>query len=141
MSLTTTAKKQLVLLGVLIVAIVALINAFRGPMTQPSADAGQKVVEAFFTKIREGHPDHAWDSTTAEFKSARGKEAFASDVKKRAYLKESMQFFAVNTVTVQNQPRSEYLFRNADGNAKTNTRVVIGREGSEWKVDLCIFPD
>lgn len=140
MSLNRPVSKQMVLLIVLIAASVTAISLLWKPSTQPAADEGQKVVEAFFNNIREGHPDAAWDSTTAEFKSARGKESFIGDVKQRAFLKEPLQFFAVNTVTVQNQPRSEYLFRAADGNAKTNTRVVVGRESGQWKVDLCVLP-
>lgn len=141
MTLSKPAAKQLVLLAVLIAASITAVSLFWKSATQPAADVGQQIATKFFADIQAGHPDQAWDATTTEFKSARGKEAFIRDVKQRAWLKEPLQFFAVNSVTVQNQPRSEYLFRAPDGNAKTNTRVVIGRENGDWKVDLCVFPD
>lgn len=140
MPLSPQSKRLVGLLALLIVMSVAAVCLWWKPSTQPSADAGQQVVEAFLQKIREGHPDQAWDSTTAEFKSAQGKESFVRSVEDIEFLKQPMRFFAVQTVTVQNQPRSEYLFRAPDGNAKTNIRVVIGAEGSEWKVDLWVLP-
>jgi len=124
----------------LFVSILAVALWWR-PATQPGADEGRKVAEGFLTLIHEGHPDQAWASTTAEFKSARGQEAFIRDVKQHAFLTEPLHFFAVSTVNVQNQPRSEYLFRAANGQSKTDVRIVLGREDGQWKVDLCVFPD
>lgn len=141
MSLSTTSVRQLIVIVLCVAALVAVASFFWKPATQPSPDAGQQVVAAFLTKVREGKPDQAWAATTAEFKSAQGQESFIRAVKSRPYLQQPMEFFAVNTVTIQNEPRSEYLFRAPDGNAKTNTRVVIGRENGEWKVDMCLFPE
>lgn len=140
MSLNSVTPRQAATVVLLVLISSVAVWMWWKPATQPPADEGQKVVEAFLTLIREGQADQAWMSTTAEFKSARGQEAFVRDTKKLAFLKEPLQFFAVNTVTVQDQPRSEYLFRAADGNSKTNLRVVLGREGGEWKVDLWVPP-
>uniref|UniRef100_A0A7C2K0W3 DUF4878 domain-containing protein n=1 Tax=Schlesneria paludicola TaxID=360056 RepID=A0A7C2K0W3_9PLAN len=124
--------KPAILLVILVVAVAVGIWLWMRPSTQPNVDAGRAIAESFLNLIREGHPDQAWESTTAEFKSAQGKEAFLRHVKPEKYLTQPLEFVSAQTVTVQNQPRSEYVFRSPDG--KT-IRIVLGREGSTWKVD------
>lgn len=141
MPLNMASVKNVVVVAICVAALVVIVSFFWKPATQPSMDAGQKIVETFLASIREGKPEQAWSATTAEFKSAQGQEAFVRAVKSRPYLQKPTEFFAVNTVTIQNEQRSEYIFRAPDGNAKTNTRVVLGRENGEWKVDMCLWPD
>lgn len=141
MLLSISVNRQAGAAVLLLAVSVLAVALWWRPATQPGADEGRKVAEDFLTLIHEGHPDQAWSATTAEFKSARGKEAFIRDVKQHSFLKEPLQFFAVSTVDVQNQPRSEYLFRAANGQSKTDVRIVLGREDGQWKVDLCVFPE
>lgn len=123
-----------------LVALVALLLILAGvagwlwmsPTTQPSLDAGRAVAEAFLTELRETRPDKAWDSTTAEFKSAQGREAFQRDVKPLEFLRQPLDFVSAQVVTVQEQPRTEYLFRAKTGET---VRIVIGKDGGQWKVD------
>lgn len=141
MSSLTDSPRQIVILVALIAAAIAGFFLFSSSSsTQPAADAGQKVIEDFLEKIRSGHPDQAWEATTAEFKSAQGRESFVRSIKPLEFLQQPLVFFAVNTVTIADQPRSEYIFRAPDGKADTNTRIVIGRENGEWKVDMWILP-
>lgn len=102
------------------------------PSTQPSLDAGRNIAETFLKEIRESHPENAWNSTTAEFKSAQGQEAFLRDVKPLAFLQSPLDFVSAQVVEVQGQPRSEYLFRASTGQT---VRIVIGKEAGQWKVD------
>lgn len=124
--------KLVVLLVLFVVLLLAALWLWSRPSSQPGLDAGQAVAESFLTELREGHVPQAWESTTAEFKSAQGKEAFARDVKPVKFLKDSLDFVSMQTVSVGDQPRSEYLFRAKSGET---VRIVLGREDGAWKVD------
>ncbi len=124
--------KLVVLLVLFVVLLVLAFWLWSRPSSQPGLDAGQAVAESFLTELREGHIPQAWESTTAEFKSAQGKEAFTREVKPVKFLKDAMDFVSVQTVSVGNQARSEYLFRAKSGET---VRIVLGREDGNWKVD------
>lgn len=122
----------IVLLAVVGVIGIAVVWMWSRPSSQPNVIAGQSVAENFLKEIREGRAPEAWDSTTAEFKSAQGRESFVTSVKSDKKLAQPFEFVSAQTVTVQEQPRSEFLFRAADG---TNVRIVLGNEAGTWKVD------
>lgn len=124
--------KLVVLLALLVVLTGFAAWLWMGPSTQPSLDVGRAVADAFLKELRESHPEKAWDSTTAEFKSAQGREAFQRDVKPLAFLQQPLDFVSAQVVTVQEQPRTEYLFRAKSGET---VRIVIGKEDGQWKVD------
>jgi hypothetical protein len=117
------------------VGIVAalVVWMFLAPGTQPSVDVGLRVAEEFLQQVREGHADQAWQSTTAEFKSALGREKFLKYVKERPYLKQPLSFVSTQTVRVQDQPRSELVYRTAD--SKATVRLLVGPESSQWRID------
>lgn len=126
-------QNKLVVLVALLLVLAGIVAWFWiSPSTQPSLDAGRAVAEAFLTELRESRHEKAWDSTTAEFKSAQGREAFLREVKPLKFLQQPLDFVSTQVVTVQEQPRTEYLFR-----AKTaeTVRIVIGKEDGQWKVD------
>lgn len=122
--------------AVLVVLLIVLggIAAWMwsGSSTQPSIDVGRTVTEAFLAELRESHPEKAWDSTTAEFKSAQGRESFQREVKPLTFLQQPFDFVSTQVVIIQDQPRSEFLFRSKTGQ---NVRLVIGHEAGQWKVD------
>lgn len=124
--------KQVVLVALLIVLTSAAGWLWFSPATQPSLDGGRAIAEAFLTELREAHPEKAWDSTTAEFKSAQGREAFQREVKPLTFLQSPLDFVSAQVVEVQAQPRSEYLFRAKTGET---VRIVIGKDDGRWKVD------
>jgi len=126
----------IVLIGVLcaLAVVASVVLWWRwAPATQPSADVGQQVVDDFLKQLRDGQADAAWQATTAEFKSALGREKFLSYVKERPYLKRPLSFVSMQTVRVQNQPRSEFVYRTGD--SKATVRVLVGSEGGAWHVD------
>lgn len=102
------------------------------PPTQPSVDEGRAVVEAFLADVRAGQAGEAWDAATTEFKSIEGRESFIRKAKSTPILKAALQFNSSQQVTVQNQPRSEYLYQSPDAKM---VRVLVGYEGGAWKVD------
>jgi hypothetical protein len=124
---------RLVVLAILAV-LVACWSAWYllRPRGQPDADEGRSVAEQFLRRLEQGHAAEAWNSTTAEFKSARGKEAFSGDVAARDYLRQRLDFVSVQSVQVGAQPRSEVLFRATGGQT---VRIVLAREQGQWKVD------
>ncbi|HVJ86703.1 MAG TPA: hypothetical protein VM452_13720 [Caulifigura sp.] len=97
----------------------------------PQPDASRAIAAKFLDEIRSNHAAEAWQSTTAEFKSARGKEAFVREVRADKALKAEMAFVSQQAVKVQDEERPELLFRGGD----REIRIVLGREGNEWKVD------
>lgn len=120
------------LASILMVGLCGAIWLMSRPKTQPGAEEGRQIAEAFLKNIGEGRPDQAWASSTAEFKSAQGLESFVKEAKAEKYLTQPMQFVSMQVVTVQEQPRNEYLFRSPEG---SEVRLVLGKENGAWKVD------
>ncbi len=100
--------------------------------SSPQPEASRTIAATFLEEIRTGRAAQAWESTTAEFKSARGKEAFVREVRADKTLKSEWSFVSQQAVKVQDQDRPELLFRNSDGK---EVRIVLGQEGGAWKVD------
>jgi len=126
------ASKLPVLIAILTVGVVALWWLWSGTSSQPDPSIGQNVATKFLKQLQQGQPDLAWDSTTAEFKSAQGKERFIREMKSHPLPKEPLEFVSTQTVEVQNSPRTEYLFRSASNNT---VRILVGRDAGDWKVD------
>lgn len=116
------------------VVIVSFIGVWlwSRPAAQPSVDTGRAIAEEFLKQIREGHPDQAWEGTTAEFKSAQGKESFVRKLQPLTFLAEPLTFVSTETVKIGDQSRSEYLYQAAKGES---LRIVVSRENGEWRVD------
>ncbi len=126
-------SRLLVLIPLLVVLAVAAGWYWLQPSTQPGLEEGRAIAQAFLEAIRAGTPEAAWAGTTAEFKSASGRESFLTQVRSLPVLREQFDFVSAQTVTVQNQPRTEYLFR--ESKSGTTVRIVIGKENGSWKVD------
>ena len=121
-----------ILIAVMVAAAIPAVWLWSRPSAQPGQEEGQLVVENFLRELREGSPEAAWTSTTAEFKSAQGRESFVRENKGEEFLKGPLDFVSMQTVTVQDQPRSEYVFRSSKG---PRVRAVVSREEGAWKVD------
>lgn len=132
----TSNSRAIVLLAVLVIIAGALFFWMSQSATHPSPDVGQKIADTFLTALRDGQADAAWQSTTAEFKSAQGREAFAQFVMKNNSLTQPLEFVSSQLVDIQDQPRSEFVYRVTAN--KTTIRIVIGRESNDWKVDRLI---
>lgn len=122
----------IVLVAVLLVAATAAVWLLTSSPTLPSPDEGRPIADEFLQSIRNGRADVAWDSTTAEFKSAEGRETFLKRVKKTPVLKEALDFVAVQQINIGSQPRSEFLYRSSEGKS---VHVLVGEEYGTWKVD------
>jgi hypothetical protein len=120
----------------LIVAAIGLwMLLMRGP-SQPGVEEGRAVANRFLASIREGKPADAWQSTTAEFKSAEGREVFLKRVKETPVLKAPLEFVSMQTVEVGTEPRGEFLYRSLKGDTANKTvRLLVNQENGEWKVD------
>jgi hypothetical protein len=123
------------LIALAIVLLIGLVGAgqyFIQAPTQPTPDVGRQTVDAFLSEVRAGKAGEAWDSTTAEFKSIEGRESFARSAAKAPILKEPLGFVSTQTVTVADQPRTEFIYQSGESKM---VRVLVGYEGGSWKVD------
>lgn len=124
--------RPIVMLAVLIVAGAAAAWLWLRPPAQPGVDAGRAIAESFLQHLREGHPDKAWEATTADFKSDQGKERFIAEAKKAGLLQQEWEFVSAQSVMVQERPRSEFAFRTK---SNKTVRLILGRDGGAWKID------
>lgn len=124
--------KLVVLVAILLIGAAAAVWVWTRPSTQPALDEGRTVAEEFLDELQEGHPEKAWQSTTAEFKSDEGQESFVAAVKPVKFLQEPLDFVSVQTVQVGEEPRSEFLYRAKTGET---VRIVLAHENGAWKVD------
>lgn len=123
----------IVLLVVCVVLAIVVFWMWRKRPVQPDFDAGRAVADEFLELVRSGKSEQAWESTTAEFKSAEGRESFLQYVEEHPRLTRPLSFVSVQTVTVQNSPRAEYVYRAED--AKTTVRLLAGNEQGAWRID------
>jgi hypothetical protein len=123
----------IVLLAIFVALAVVVAWMWSGSPTQPSVEEGRAVADSFLQLIRTGKAAQAWESTTAEFKSAEGRESFLRYVKKHPFLAKPMTFVSMQTVMIEDKPRGEYVYRPSDGTA--TVRLLAGREHDAWRVD------
>jgi hypothetical protein len=108
-------------------------SLFRGPA--PPARDGRDVTEPFLQAIREGRPDDAWESTTAEFKSAEGRESFRARSKHPA-LQQDLEFAGYKETEISGLIRGEATYRTPAGTEPPATvTLLLANEGSQWKVE------
>ena len=129
-------KTLIVLVAVFVALAIAVVLLWRKPATEPNIDEGRAVAEKFLDLIRAGQAPQAWESTTAEFKSAEGRESFVLSVKKQPALAKPLAFVSVQKATVQGDPRAEYIYRAAEG-GKT-VRLLAGSDRGSWRIDRMI---
>ncbi len=129
---TMHTQPRMLCAALLSLALVCL-NGCQGTVPLPDEQQGRTVADKFLEQIRTGQAGQAWDSTSAEFKSAEGRETFVRNCKKRPWLTKPVSFVSVQEVTVQNSPRAEYQYRSADG--KSNVALLLALEGETWRVD------
>lgn len=122
------------LAGVIVASLFLGWRAMQGPAI-PDETAGRKIAEQFLTQIREGKAGEAWDSTTAEFKSANGKERFLRELKQNPSAKQPSEFASMQDVEVLGRPQKEFVYRTDKGKA---FRLLLAHENGVWKVDRWI---
>jgi hypothetical protein len=124
---------QNVLLAAFILAALALAGwFFIGPTSGISAQEGQQTAEAFLELIRQGNPSEAWDSTTAEFKSAEGRESFLRSLNTVKHVKEPVRFVSMQSVEANGLEKTEFLFQTESGKS---IRIIMGMEDGRGKVE------
>jgi hypothetical protein len=113
-------------------AVILAVSLAGCGSNAPTPDASRQIAAKFLDEIRSGKGGDAWQSTTAEFKSASGKESFLREARADKSLKAEASFVSQQSVQVQEQDRPELLFRTSDGK---EIRIVLGQEAGVWKVD------
>lgn len=123
----------IVLLVVFLLLAVTVFWIWRKQPAPIDVDAGRTVADNFLELIRAGQAAKAWESTTAEFKSAEGRESFVRYVKEHPVLGKPLTFASVQTVTLQDTPRAEFVYRTSD--ATGTVRLLTGDERGSLRID------
>lgn len=102
----------------------------------PEADVGRQVADAFLDQVRRGQLDAAWQSTTAEFKSYQGRDAFRAHVTQHPFVRGPLEFVRYEVGQLNELTRGQCIYRPASGKPPgRQVRVVVAQEGGQWKVD------
>jgi hypothetical protein len=102
-------------------------------------DSGKAIAEPFLEKIRSGKPDTAWETTTAEFKSNLGRENFLKYVDDHPLLKEPLEFYSLQTVSLNDVPMTECVFgKQGSPGSGPKVRVILAKEQGNLKVERLI---
>jgi len=117
-------------------AVLLAVAAGCGAST-PDDTAARTVIEQFHEQIRTGDVDAAWESTTADFKSDEGRDAFKRFVKSRPVLSQPLEFAELKQVEVNGLTRWESTLRPAAGQESSPAvvKTMIAEEAGEWKVE------
>lgn len=116
--------------------LLLLVAACHRSPPPPPAATGQQVAEAFLQQVRQGQLDAAWQSTTAEFKSYQGRDAFRQQVAQHPWLKQPLQFAAYEVNELNGLVRGQCVYRATSSKAAgRQVRIVVAQEAGQWKVD------
>lgn len=128
--------RRSMLLGACVALAAGLAPSCSRQPPPPSADVGRQVADAFLEQIRRGQLDAAWHSTTAEFKSYQGRDAFRAQVAQHAWLRGPLVFDRYEVGNLNELTRGQCVYRPASGKPPLRqVRVVVAQEGGQWKVD------
>jgi hypothetical protein len=134
---------MLIVAGVLAVFAVAVFLLLRtGSEPAPREAEGRPIADLFLTQVREGRIDEAWQSTTADYKSDQGRDAFRSFVAARPGLKHPAEFVAFEEISVNDLTRWKYTYRlqTTLPSGSSDVGVLIARENGVWKVEQFVAP-
>jgi hypothetical protein len=123
-------------------ALAALLAVSAGCSgnSPPDDTEARTVIERFHEQIRSGNVDAAWESTTADFKSDEGRDAFRRSVKGRPVLVQPLEFAELKQVEIHGLTRWEATLRPpADSKAPAAVvKTMIAEEGGVWKVERLV---
>jgi hypothetical protein len=139
-SISQRGSTRLVVIAVLAALAGAgflLYGYFARSEIQP--ESGRAVAEPFLEAVRSGEADSAWETTTAEFKSDLGRENFLKYVESHPLMKQPLEFYSLQTVSINGVPRTECAFgkQGAPGSGP-KVRVILATEEGELKVERVI---
>ena len=101
----------------------------------PPLRDGQDVTEPFLAAVREGRADEAWESTTAEFKSAEGRESFRQRARHPA-LQQQLVFDGYKETEVSGLVRGESTYFTPPGTTPAaRVTLLLAVENGTWKVE------
>jgi len=122
---------------VTVIGIVTAVALSAKPSLNPGIDEGRAVADDFLGRLREDNPSRAWESTTAEFKSAEGRARFVARVKDNPWLLGTMDFNSAQQVKVNDADRLEFVFTSR----KTGklARFLLAKDQGLWRVDRFTF--
>jgi hypothetical protein len=129
---------------VVIAVVAALAGAgflaykvFATPESPP--ESGRATAEPFLEAIRKGEGAAAWETTTTAFKSETGRENFLKYVEEHPIVKEPLEFYNFQTVTMNGLACNLVEFGKEGAPAKSlKVRVVVAKEYGKWKVERLI---
>lgn len=136
-------RTVLIVAGVLAVAAFAAFLILRtGSEPAPREDEGRPIADLFLANIREGKTDEAWESTTADYKSDQGRDAFHSFIAARPGLKQPADFVRFEEVSVNELTRSKYTYRLQTPlpSGSSEVGVLIANDNGVWKVEQFVAP-
>lgn len=109
------------------------------PRGAPPPEDGRNAAEPFLAQLRESQEDTAWESTTAEFKSDLGRESFRQFARQHPVLKGPLEFVGYEPDKTNGITRGACEYRTpADAKKQATIRVLVAREGEQWKVERLI---
>ncbi len=102
-------------------------------------ESAREIAEPFLEAVRNGQAGSAWEETTAEFKSNLGRENFLKYVDTHPLMKEPLEYYSLQTVSINGVPRTECAFgRQGAPGSGPKVRVILATEEGELKVERVI---
>lgn len=124
--------QKLLIVAVFLVAVpVCLWLMQSNASAVPDDSEGRTIADLFIQQIQAGQASAAWDSTTAEFKSAEGREAFLRFVGSEKKTIQTSVFESSRTVEQHGVQYTEYSFKSEAGK---HVVLTLGSEGQQWHV-------
>ena len=98
-----------------------------------SESEAQRLADQFLANLRDNKPDVAWNQTTADFKSYRGKDVFRAFVKSKPVFKSNPPFESVTSETKDD--RTVTVCHYGPSGKFGRLHIAVAFESNEWKVD------
>jgi len=127
--------RQTRVLGAAVSGVASAILALAGCNRTPPADDAGLIADVFIETVCAGEVDDAWESTTAEFKSAKGKEAFRRAVRKEPVFKKPLKRSSQETIKIGSLERLQLRYQPDDATSQSTVKVLMAATDGYWQVD------
>ena len=141
-SIRSGRTAAIIAVGLVAIGVLAFLLWKSRVEPVPREDEGRPIADRFLSRISEGNLDEAWESTTADYKSDQGRDAFRSFVTARPGLKQPAEFVGFEEISVNELTRWKYTYRLQTPlpSGSSEVGVLIANENGVWKVEQFVAP-
>ncbi len=129
------SRRLAIILAIVAVGAIAVwfFVGRSGSNARPSDETARRVADDFLASLKAKQVDAAWERTTPDFKSFRGKSVFRKYVQAQPMLMSALTFESVKDETKDERRVTNCVY--AVPGQSVRVQIAVAFDGGEWRVD------